>query len=208
MKWFERFLLAQTAVFLLHSVCRNPRLDPPVCAMSAPDGYTVPLATDSELKQHTFRRCRTRGESRKKIKECFHWGSKKLSANFQGFILFNIEENIEGVLPEFVTSDEREEWSNIFHVELPNMLKTKAYKSQFGTIFARLGGDTAHRFGDAKRGQIKLSKMLKIATRRLKAAQTDRLRDVAGKEVKLVKRARDLAARLYKRIVQVHCAIA
>jgi hypothetical protein len=30
MKWFERFLLAQTAVFLKHSVCRNPRLDPPV----------------------------------------------------------------------------------------------------------------------------------------------------------------------------------
>jgi hypothetical protein len=159
------------------------------------------------LKQHTFRRCRTREESSKKIKESFHWGSKKLSANFQDFILFNIKENVKGVLPEFVKSNECGECSNVFHVELPNRLKTKAYKSQFGTIFAKIGGDTAHRFGDAKRGQIKLSKMLKTTTRRLKSAQTDKLRDVAGKEVKLVERARDFAACLYKRIVQVHFAM-
>ena len=207
MKWFQRFVLAQTAFFLLHSVCKNPRFDTPVCSMSAPDGQSVSLATHSEVGQHTFRRCKTRGESRKKIKDSFHWVSKKLASNFQGFILFNIEEKIEGVLPEFVKPDEREEWSNIFHVELPLLLKTRPYKSQFGTIFARLGGTTAHSVGDAKRGQLKLSKMLKIATRRLKSAQTDQLRDMARKEVKLVARARDLAARLYKRIVQVNYAI-
>jgi len=181
MKWFQGFVLAQTALFLLHSVCRDPRFDTPICSMSAPEGHTLPLATESELMKHTFRRCTKRWESRKKIKQSFHWGAKKLAADFQGFILFNTEEMIEGVQPEFIKPDENEEWSNIFHIELPLLLKTKAYQNKFGTIFARLSGDTAHRMGDKKRGQCKLSTMRKIATRRFKSAKNDRQRGVARK---------------------------
>ena len=207
MKWFETFILAQTALFLLHSVCRDPRFDAPICSMSAPEGHSLPLATESETMKHTFRRCKTRWESRKKIKQSFHWGSKTLAADFQGFILFNTEEMIEGVLPEFIKPDESEEWSNIFHIELPLLMKTPAYRKKIGTIFARLSGDTDHRMGDKKRGQCKLSQMLKIATRRFKSAKTDRLKDVASKEIELIERARNLAARLYKGLVQVRAAI-
>ena len=49
MNWFqvERFIFAQTALFLLHSVCRDPRLDTPICSMSGTGGQILPLATDS-----------------------------------------------------------------------------------------------------------------------------------------------------------------
>ena len=53
MQWFERFILAQSALFLLQSVCQNPIFDQPQCTLSAPIDSEIPLATVNELRKHT-----------------------------------------------------------------------------------------------------------------------------------------------------------
>lgn len=219
-KWFERFILAQTALFLLQSVCQNPVYDLPQCSLSAPEAHLIPLATADELRKHTFVRSKTRGESRKRVRRSFHWGSERLSASFQGFVLFKTEDATKGFYPEFVKPEEMDEWTSVFHHRLPALLRKKPWRNLFGTIFARISGDAEHRKGDKKRGQVKFSRLLKVARSHVKAAESDLQRAlddaspnlIAGRRTKLaaahadlelVVLAKNLVARHYERIVKV-----
>jgi len=216
-KWFERFILVQSASFLLQSVCQNPFFDVPQCSLSAPEGSVIELATATELRKHTFVRGKTRSESRKKLRNGFHWGSKRLSSNFQGFILFNTEEEgADGSYPKYFGPEQLEEWKSIFHERLPALLRTEPWASKFGTIFAKVAGK--NRMGDKKRGLVKFSAMLKLARKRLKTAtrqdteyKTESARAAHEKratdalaELQLIIRARNLVAHQYKQIVEVH----
>jgi len=215
--WFEKFVLAQSALFLLQSVCHNPIYDVPQCHLYAPNDSMIPLATADELRRHTFVRHQTRTESRKKVRHTFHWGSKKLSAKFQGFILFKTEDPNAKLFPDFVRREELDEWTAVFHDRLPALLRTDPYYGQFHPIFARLNTRTVLRKSDKKRCQLKFSQMLKVARKELheannsrqcvtdkgKASRSKRIDD-AKANLDLVALATRLIARHYERIVQVH----
>ena len=90
------------------------------------------------------------------------------------------------------------------------MLKQTAYASQFSPIFARMESDDNHRFGDRLRLQLKLTKALKIAKRRLRRANQSRSSKSMGDAVERAKadyellvQAQALLAKHYRAIVQV-----
>ena len=205
--WFSDLITAQTAAFLLVSVCCNAHLDIPICSLSAPDGFDVPLASEDELRQHTFNWCPKRAASRKKIKRQFDW-SPTCSSKFHGFILFNTNgETCPPAYSTMMTEAERDEWNSVFHHKLPELMRNRHYQRQFGNIFARVHGSHKARTGDGKRQQIKFSKILRIALTRLKSAKTPEKKQVAQAELDLMNLAKDLLAAQYKRLVQVSCSV-
>ena len=145
-----------TPVLLLQTVCCNVKLDTPPCSTSLAPEYVAQRVSEAELKRHTFfTGTKNASEARKQCK-------KKLRKH--GSILFSNRHNV----PRTVADGDREEWDSILHNKLPAMLKQTAYACQFSPIFARIEGN--HRFGDRLRLQLKLSKALKIAKRRLRSA--------------------------------------
>jgi hypothetical protein len=123
-----------------------------------------------------------------------------------GFLLFSNRHDV----PKTVAAEDLEEWDSIFHDKLPAMLKQTAYASQFSPIFARMMGDDNHRFGDRLRLQLKLKKALKIAQRRLSAANQSRSSKKKGDavekakaEYELLVRTRALLAQHYRALVKV-----
>ncbi len=92
-------------------------------------------------------------------------------------------------MPKTVADGDLEEWDSILHNKLPAMLKQTAYASQFSPIFARMEGDDNHRFGDRLRLQLKLTKALKIAKRRLRRANQSRSSKSMGDAVERAKAA-------------------
>ena len=114
----------------------------------------------------------------------------------QGFLLFS---NKDPVL-KTVAEKDRDEWDSIFHDKLPKLLRSDHYRIQFSTIFARVQGDTKHRFGDNLRLQLKLRRALKITNDRAKqkTAGPDR-----KAEYDLLVRARDPLLKDYGDLVKV-----
>ena len=201
MAWFSDFITAQTVVFLVASVCLNVNLDIPICSLSAPDGIDVPLASEDELRQHSFTWCKKTCESRKKVKRQFNW--PRCSSNFHGFILFDTSAD---TCPHAAMSEaDREKWNQVFHHKLPELMRKKHFRSQFVNIFARLHGSSAARAGDGKRQQIKFSKLTKIARKRLNRANSDQKTKDAQDELDVLHMAQELMAKQYKLLVQVSC---
>jgi hypothetical protein len=202
MAWFHPFLALQTAAVLLF-VCTDVRLDIPMCSLFAPEGRDIALATEAEMRQHTFTSCDKLGKSRKRIRRSFHWGPQ-CSKDFHGFILFNNHDaHNAGRDPQFIKEGEQEEWTDIFHKRLPELLRTKAYRNAFHPIFARVNGTVDERRGDSKRQQIRLKRVLKIAHARYERAQSDMQKAQTRKDLELVQNAKRLLATHYSRLVQV-----
>ncbi len=196
-KWFQTFLDVLTPALLLQTVCCNVKFDTPPCSTSLAPEYVAQEVTAAELKQHTFTGTKTASEARKQ--------SRKKVKN-HGFLLFSNRHDV----PKTVAAEDLEEWDSIFHDKLPAMLKQTAYASKFSPIFARMMGDDNHRFGDRLRLQLKLKKALKIAQRRLSAANQSRSSKKKGDavekakaEYELLVRARALLAQHYRALVQV-----
>ena len=218
--WFESLVHGHTASILYQLACQNPVYDVPQCSLSASDERSIPYATADELRKHTFVPSKTRGESRKKVRRSFHWGSKRLSPDFQGFILFKTENAAEGVYPQFVKPEEMDEWTSVFHDRLPALLRTSRFAPYMATIFARVAGNADYRMGDKRRGQVKFSRLLKVAKSQVKAAESklrnslpetktdvvaDRQKKLAAAQddLNLIVLAKNLVARHYKRVVEV-----
>lgn len=196
-KWFQTFLDVLTPALLLQTVCCNVKFDTPPCSTSLAPEYVAQEVTAAELKQHTFTGTKTASEARKQCR-------KKMKNH--GFLLFSNRHAV----PKTVAAEDLEEWDSIFHDKLPAMLKQTAYASKFSPIFARMMGDNNHRFGDRLRLQLKLKKALKIAQRRLSAANQSRSSKKKGDavekakaEYELLVRARALLAQHYRALVQV-----
>ena len=199
--WFSTLIASQTVVFLVASVCLNVKLDIPICSLSAPDGIDVPLASVDELRQHSFTWCNTTRDSRKKIKRQFDW--PRCSRKFHGFILFDTSAD---TCPHAAMSEaDREQWNEVFHHKLPELMRKKHFRNQFFNIFARVHGSRAARAGDGKRKQIKFSKLTKIARRRLDNAASDQKKRAAQEELEIILMAQELMAKQYKLLVQVSC---
>jgi hypothetical protein len=196
--WYQTFLDVLTPVLLLQTVCSNVKLDTPRCSTSLAPEYVAQKVTEAELSRHTFfTGTKKASEARKQCK-------KKMKKH--GFILFSNRHNV----PKTVADGDREEWDSILHNKLPAMLKQTAYASQFSPIFARVEGDENHRFGDRLRLQLKLTKALKIAKRRLRMANRSRSSKSMGDAVERAKadyellvKAQTLLGKHYRAIVQV-----
>ena len=155
--WFHRWISVETGQSLLQDACQNVALDIPESSLTAPNGHAIPFASPSELRRHTFTRSKTLGASRKAVRRLFEGRGPEgqAASDFQGFLLFDTEDPTTGVSPDLLKPGEREEWVDIFHNQLPKLLKSKPYCDHFGTIFAKLNGTDPQRKGDKKRGQYK-----------------------------------------------------
>ena len=201
MAWYHSIIALQTSAFLL-SICTELRFDIPICSLSAPEGHNIPLASDAEMRQHSFTQCNKLDKSRKKIKRSFHWGKDCSKDKFHGFILFN-NLHFGACEPLFVKEDEQQEWNDVFHQRMPALLTTPHYRNAFVPIFARVNGTVEERKGDSRRKQLRLKHILKIATRRYKDAKSAPQKAKTQKELELVQLAKSLLARHYSRLVTV-----
>ena len=203
--WFHRWISVETGQSLLQDACQNVALDIPESSLTAPNGHAIPFASPSELRRHTFTRSKTLGASRKAVRRLFEGRGPEgqAASDFQGFLLFDTEDPTTGVSPDLVKPGEGEEWVDIFHNQLPKLLKSKPYCDHFGTIFAKLNGTDPQRKGDKKRGQYKFNKLVRKALTRFEAARSVHLQKLRKAELDLVLRAKDLVARHYERVVLV-----
>lgn len=204
MAWYHSLIAMQTAAILL-SVCTDARLNIPLCSLFAPEGFSIPFVSEAEMQQHTFTPCNKVGESRKKIRRAFHWG-KHCPKGFHGFVLFNNEEHNALFEPKFVPEAEHDEWKDVFHTRLPQLLRTRAYRKLFQPIFAKVNGTDAERRGDGKRRQVRLKRLLKVAMdicKKQVRASSSALKEQKQKDLELIILARNLLARHYKRLITV-----
>ena len=201
MAWYHSIVALQTSVFLL-SVCTEVRLDIPICSLSAPEGHSIPLASEAEVLQHIFTPCDKLSKSRRKIRRSFHWGKDCSKDKFHGFILFNNVQFGAGA-PLFVHEEEQQEWNDVFHQRMPALLRTKHYGKAFAPIFARVNGSVEERRGDSRRKQLRLKQILKIATTRHKEAKSAQQKAKTHEDLELVQLAKNLLARHYSRLVTV-----
>lgn len=189
--WFQTFLDTLPSELLLHNVCCNAKLDIPPCTTSINPNYVLRKVTTEELKLVTFTKTQRNSVAKKQCKR---------RMKDHGFLLFSNQHSI----PQTVSQEDGDEWDSIFHDKLPNLLRSEPYKTKFSPIFARMHGDTQHRFGDKLRLQLKLRGALKIAKKRAeqKSAGPEKKAEYA-----LLVRARSLLQKHYRALVQVTLSV-